>query len=437
MLYYFRLLLFLLNVDQSMLLTWFNNDLYTTNIDFNTTNIFDTWQNVTINDPVYKLTEYLAFLTNTVGQEIRNGFGLTEVENVVFFFIFMRFIILLVRYNLRVATYITCTCILAGYVWYQHLIYLITVYDGILYKIPYLAHLQYAEGPGSDDLEFANANQNAMSEVYLLTNPVKLFCYTIAKGIIKTDPNTGLQNYIDPFSMMLSNLNETNKAKFLPYYYQIYNVVLPRMFEAINAFWLQLIGIVAYTLIVRVGKRYCPYLIRWHWTLLLMFNIPEVIIQNLLYRVVYFQDNILQPQIVYNPLTETINENVTDPIILLQFKLLTFCIGGTVALHMVATLLALLHAVWGQYFYFPFFVENTELHLGPRPKNTVFNKKMGWVYSGGKTAWQDYKRINVRRKFPKLWYGLFGRGSENGFLYWLFEQFKYLLFLILTRLKLR
>jgi hypothetical protein len=39
-----------------------------------------------------------------------------------------------------------------------------------------------------------------------------------------------------------------------------------------------------------------------------------------------------------------------------------------------------IHAIWGQYFYIPFFVENTELHIGPRPKNSI--------YSGGQ-AWQD------------------------------------------------
>ena len=65
----------------------------------------------------------------------------------------------------------------------------------------------------------------------------------------------------------------------------------------------------------------------------------------------------------------------------------------------------LFHAIWGQYFYFPFLVENTELHIGPRPKNSI--------YSGGQTSWQDEKDLNIQRVFPKLWYGWFGTGTKS------------------------
>jgi hypothetical protein len=56
----------------------------------------------------------------------------------------------------------------------------------------------------------------------------------------------------------------------------------------------------------------------------------------------------------------------------------------------------LFHAIWGQYFYVPFFVENTELHIGPRPKNSI--------YSGGQTAWQDpeEKEKNLNRFFQNF-----------------------------------
>jgi hypothetical protein len=38
----------------------------------------------------------------------------------------------------------------------------------------------------------------------------------------------------------------------------------------------------------------------------------------------------------------------------------------------------------GQYFYVPFFVENTELHIGPRPKNSI--------YSGGRQLGKIQKK---------------------------------------------
>jgi hypothetical protein len=75
--------------------------------------------------------------------------------------------------------------------------------------------------------------------------------------------------------------------------------------------------------------------------------------------------------------------------------------------HIGFIIFGLFHAIWGQYFYVPFFVENTELHIGPRPTNSI--------YSGGQTAWQDpeEKEKNLNRLLPKLWYGWFGRGTKK------------------------
>ena len=68
--------------------------------------------------------------------------------------------------------------------------------------------------------------------------------------------------------------------------------------------------------------------------------------------------------------------------------------------------MCLLHAICGQYFYIPFIVENTEIHIGERPINSI--------YSGGYTSWQTdtYKWLNDKNKkflFPKLWWGWLGK----------------------------
>jgi len=78
--------------------------------------------------------------------------------------------------------------------------------------------------------------------------------------------------------------------------------------------------------------------------------------------------------------------------------------------------------VCGQYFYFPFLTENTELHIGLRPKDSI--------YSGGHTIWQNKRAYIISRqaasklkkyrfgtirsaysKLPRLWYGWLGRGT--------------------------
>jgi hypothetical protein len=51
------------------------------------------------------------------------------------------------------------------------------------------------------------------------------------------------------------------------------------------------------------------------------------------------------------------------------FKLIFKCfIAGVVLVHIGFIIFGLFHAIWGQYFYIPFFVENTELHIGPTNK---------------------------------------------------------------------
>jgi hypothetical protein len=66
-------------------------------------------------------------------------------------------------------------------------------------------------------------------------------------------------------------------------------------------------------------------------------------------------------------------------------------IACVVLTHIGFIIFGLFHAIWGQYFYLPFFVENTELHIGPRPQTSI--------YSGGQTAWQDpeEKEKNLNR----------------------------------------
>ena len=87
----------------------------------------------------------------------------------------------------------------------------------------------------------------------------------------------------------------------------------------------------------------------------------------------------------------------------MQVNTLNGLIAFIITLHIGLVFFGLFQAIWGQYFYFPFLVENTELHIGPRPKNSI--------YSGGNTAWQDEKEKNVQRLFPKFWYGWFGNGT--------------------------
>ena len=401
MLYSLRLLLFSINIDQETILNWFGIEALST---FSSSS---DGTNMLVSKPALSF-ETFQLVIGGLSQRIQDGLTLTDIENILFFLLFLRFIILVFRYNLKTSFYITCIGLCAGYLWYRHLIDVLLMYRQILVKIPYLQKL------GTSIIELEVNSQTLLttdlkvgSDVHWY-NPGKLLYYSFIKGIIHTDSGTGTKYYIDPISMFISNLSEEQQLKILPVYYKIYNTIIPRLFETISEFWNQLSGIAAYAIITRIGKRYCPYLIRWHWTFLLIIGFVEQILIYFLYRLMYFQDVIIQGK-----LSIAAAKNYLDPNLLLQFNLLTGLLVFCVILHVSSIFLGLFHALCGQYFYFPFLVENTELHIGPRPKNSI--------YSGGKTAWQDEKQNNVQRRVPKLWYGWFGSGTNEN---WLFNPLK-------------
>jgi hypothetical protein len=420
MLYLFRLLLLLINIDQETVLNWFGVEdranqeilqaagngyaLDLSNIEPST--------DVSLNT--------LRLIVQGLWEKIQDGLTLADIENVLFFIIFVRFVILALRYNLKTSFYITCIGLFAGYLWYRHLIDLISMYRSVLLKLPFLHKL------GMDAVQLRSLHrQMVLTDLKLgenthWYNPGQVLYYSLTKGIIDVDPETGLRYYIDPISMIIANLQESSNSTIVPLYYKVYNKIIPKIYDICSKFWTQLSGVAAYAVITRIGKRYCPYLVRWHWTFLLIIGMIEQIFIYFIYRVYYFQTFVLIPQV--KSYGDYVNSNL-----ILQINVLNGVIACVVLAHIGFIIFGLFHAIWGQYFYIPFFVENTELHIGPRPKNSI--------YSGGQTAWQDpeEKEKNLNRLFPKLWYGWVGKGTKNS---WQFgNNFRNLLERILKKLR--
>lgn len=400
MLYLFNLLLILININQETVLNWFGIE------DSNTQNIRKAseqgyeigFSNI---EPSPNVSfETIRLIIEGLWDKIQNGLTLADIENILFFILFIRFIVLSLRYNLKTSFYITCIGLFAGYLWYRHLIDLISMYRTVLLKLPFFHKL------GIDAVQLRSLHrQMALSDLKLEENanwynPGQVLYYAFTKGITNVDLDNGLRYYIDPISMFVSNLQEPAQSKILPLYYKLYNKIIPKIYDICSKFWAQLSGVAAYAVITRIGKRYCPYLVRWHWTFLLIISMIEQIFVYFIYRVYYFQSFVLIPQLKSY-------DSYIDQSLILQINGLNAIIVCVVVTHIGFVLFGLFHAIWGQYFYIPFFVENTELHIGPRPKNSI--------YSGGNTAWQDpeEKQKSLNRRFPKLWYGWFGNGTSN------------------------
>lgn len=402
MLYFPRLLSLLIHIDQETVLKWFgledpnSRDVYQSaeyGYDLMVSN-FETSTDISF--------ETFRLIIEGLWEKIQDGLTLADIENVLFFVLFIRFVILVFRYNLKTSFYITCIGLFAGYLWYRHLIDLISMYRSVLLKLPFLHKL------GMDAVQLRSMHrQMVLTDLKLgedahWYNPGQVLYYAFTKGVIHTDPDTGFRYYIDPISMAISTLQDSAKSTVFPIYYKIYNKIIPKIYDICSKFWNQLSGVAAYAVITRIGKRYCPYLVRWHWTFLLIIGMIEQIFIYFIYRVYYFQTFVILPQ-------TKMYEGYTDPNLLVQMNFLNIVITCVVLAHIGFIIFGLFHAIWGQYFYVPFFVENTELHIGPRPKNSI--------YSGGQTAWQDpkEKEKSLNRLFPKLWYGWFGRGTSRGF----------------------
>ena len=411
MLYLFRLLTLLINIDQETVLNWFGLEDPTkreirgaiqSGYDIDLSNLEPS--------PVVSLNTFRLIIEG-LWDKVQDGLTLADIENVLFFLLFIRFVLLTFRYNLKTSFYITCIGLFAGYLWYRHLIDLISMYRSVLLKLPFLNKL------GMDVVQLRSLHRQMLltdaklGENAHWYNPGQILYYAFTKGVINVDPETGLRYYIDPISMFVANLEEPTKSTILPIYYRIYDNFIPKIFDLCSKFWAQLSGVAAYAIITRIGKRYCPYLIRWHWTFLLITGMVEQIFIFFIYRAYYFQTFVLIPQ------TRSYDGYV-DSNLILQIKILNTLIAAVVLAHIGFTIFGLFHAIWGQYFYLPFFVENTELHIGPRPKNSI--------YSGGQTAWQDprEKEKNLSRVIPKFWYGWFGRGTKGKWQFsYIFKKF--------------
>jgi Uncharacterised protein family len=400
MLYLFRLLFLFIHIDQKTVLNWFGmEDPANQKIRQAIENGFDSnLSNLELSTDVS--IETFRLIIEGLWEKIQSGLTLSDIENVLFFILFIRFVILAIRYNLKTSFYITCIGLFAGYLWYRHLIDLISMYRSVLLKLPFLNSL------GMDAVQMRALNrQMALTDLKLgenahWYNPGQIIYYAFTKGIIHTDSETGLRYYIDPISMIISKIEDPSKSNISQLYYSLYNKIIPKIYDICSKFWNQLSGVAAYAVITRIGKKYCPYLVRWHWTFLLIIGMVEQIFIYFIYRVYYFQTYVLIPQ------TETDSYlNSVDLNVILQIDLLNGMIATIVLVHMGFVIFGLFHAIWGQYFYFPFFTENTELHIGPRPKNSI--------YSGGYTSWQDPEEKNVNRLFPKVWFGWFGKFSKG------------------------
>jgi len=397
-------ILLLIEITQETVLNWFNieaplnqkimedHDLY----GLVPTDDFSYLQELQQNyqsSSVFSL-DTLRLIIEGSWEKIRDtGLGLSEIDDLIILIILIRFIVLVVRYNIFTRFVITSISVGAGDLWYSTFVSTLFVYENALYKNT----LTFRLGVDANQIRRMMQAKVRSSEYEIrLTNPMGILIYGLGTGSVYEG------HRIDPFSMIVSSIpiNFPKHDWIEGTYYLWYRKIIPTTVRAILDFIDAFTSYGIYTVLTRVNKRYCPYLIRWHWTLIILLKFFEPYFTALISRINDYSLNI-----VYPALLEAQEYGIQFSQKEFESAFLNYICFTIIIIHLTFLLFGMLHALFGQYFYLPFITENVELHIGERNKLDI--------YSGGYTAWQDEKlRPGVQFR-PKLWYGWFGRGTKN------------------------
>jgi Uncharacterised protein family len=302
MYYLFYTILFLIQITQETVLNWFNietpfnqkineyRELYGL-IPTDESAYIEKLQQSYQTAPAFSL-DTLRLIIEGYWEKIRDtGLGLSEIDNLIVLIILIRLIILIIRYNIFTGFVITGIGIIAGYLWYSTFISTLFVYENALYKNA----LTFRLGVDANQIRrMLQAKVMSSSYQIRLTNPVGIMIYALGTGSVYEG------HRIDPISMFMSNIPEgfPKKDWIEGTYYLLYRKIIPVTMRAILDFIDAFTSYAVYTIITRVNKRYCPYLIRWHWTLLIILKFFEPFITYLIYRINDYSYNIVYPQIL-------------------------------------------------------------------------------------------------------------------------------------------
>jgi len=327
----------------------------------------------------------------------RNGFGVNILDDIIMIFVFVRFLILTLRYNFATSIIITASSTAAAWLWYNNFITLLFLYENALYKNALTFRL------GVDATQIRKIGEGRLHGPDFgirITNPLGILLHAINRG------SSYDYHRIDPISMLTAQCLDSKyfgsevKKVVESTYYLLYRELIPLgalfLRRAVRFFS----SYIYYMMVVRVGREVTPYIIRWHWTYVYLVSALQGYILHLINRCNEYSILKIYPKIVAAK-----EFGLAMPRQEYEMKIIYLLCFTCIIAHLCFILFAMFHALIGQYFYVPFFTQNVELHIGSRDKNSI--------YSGGYTAWQDKEEqtTGFRALFPKLWYGWFGRGT--------------------------
>ena len=399
-------------------------------------------------------------------EKMRYGLLITDINNIIFCILVVRFILLLFRYNFITSFKIILISLVSALFWRHHLLKNFEQTSLVLAHTPYfrsivwsLKEINYEKKQalkthltrGSDFLQFNMGIRfkfqfakmwNDISNGYLFINKKTHEAHIYREHLIPTSEDVDFINgklsrlryHIDPGALLARYLEreELPMGYLAPKIYYLFERYLNPKFmnQILPVLWRHVRGGLGFTVIARLGRQHLPYHIRWHYSMITMIDSFESYTGGVFERAFKHLNFYVLPKFhayfEYGPnkfFYDTHKGAAKRDILALktpyakEYLFYLLLLQALAALWFMIDFYAILHAAAGQYFYIPFFTENTELHSGKRVKTSI--------YSGGLTAWQDLPKNSY-----KLWHGWFGRGTDTSSIFTL-------LFLLLKWLTLK
>ena len=304
--------------------------------------------------------KYLLNYYNFSWENLQFGLTITEIEKVLVIISFLRFCFYTIKYDAKSALIISIIGFICAIFYQKMIVDAVGICYLRLYLSPSLFRLGFEQY-----LVFIHAEKKIHTYSLEMFRWFKIYPGWLIRLINNSKILSEIQTYID-------------------------NIIMPSVFQCIRMYRKSMESMLFYTLILRLGKKYVPYPLQWHGIVYLMYC-------NCLGDFIYAR---------YVTSMEFLRDILIPELRTAEIEAMELLQAGFLTTFIYMIILAMLHAVFSQYYYIPILSQNIDAYVGKRPKDSIF--------SGGYSSWQDEQELFIPSKGDyKIWFGFLGKSTKD------------------------
>lgn len=297
----------------------------------------------------------------------RYGLTILEMQKIILCISILRFLFYALRYNARIGFTISISNFIASILYINILRRGLSACIHIIYQQPILFRLGFERFNAINDTYYQLLNSRKFISSYTLKD-VTLFDYYpywLGKIIYNNDMLYNFQTYFD--------------RNILP------NILL---------FWSQTarryVKFTIFSYFLKFGRDYLPYFVRYHAAICVFVSQALLVPWGLaMQRTLQFLHDTLIPELR------------VDEILLLEAVQ-----SAMMIIFVYLIILAVLHALFSQYYYVPFLSQALAANIGIKDNDKIID--------GGYASWQDEQNLWKASKADfKIWFGFLGKAKNT------------------------